>query len=547
MLSFDPKVGITISDIADVRADTCAMMQNAFTEEGKPTLNTEVSTPAGQLADSMAAAIVQKDNELLFLANQFNPLTAEGQWQDALGKIYFLTRHPAIASQATVRCSGAPGTVIVRGAKIRSKADETLWTLQETIVINDESYADGVFTCTQTGPIAAAAHTLGKIMTTTPGWDTADNEQPATTGQDEESQASFENRRYKSVALNSRSSLQSAYSRVAALDGVIAVAVRQNRTERLTKVDGVGINPHSVYVCVLGGADEEIAQALYETVSAGCEYTGTTEIEVKDSVTRATDLVRFSRPTELSLKLVVYLVRLATTSSTVEDEVKDIIYQNFYGMDAAQPAAGSGLPPVLRVTMDTELYSSRFTSALVNAGINYVTKVQMAMPKTGTLKEQLTVPINVCPTLSRDDITIIWQSPAPITDGAYFGFDNPKGDNGLGTGFDQGPFYNGDEQEGEESGGATGGDSGGNTDSGGGVASGDGTESGAGTDGTSGGATLTLALDSAINVATHIETVAPQTVGRPRTPRRHKGYYQPRKDKHARTSQQAPSKAKEQD
>ena len=314
------------------------------------------------------------------------------------------------------------------------------------------------------------------------------------------------------MALNSRSSLQSAYSRVAALDGVIAVAARQNRTERLTKVDGVAINPHSVYFCILGGQDQDIAQALYNTVSAGCEYTGTTVVEVHDSVTRATDTVRFSRPNELAVKMVVYLVQLATTSKVVEEDVKNIIYQNFYGTDAAQPPAGSGLPAVQRVTMDTELYASRFTTALVNAGYNYVTTIKMAMPKNGTLREQLTIPINVCPSLSLDDITIVWLPVAPIVDGQYFGFDNPDGDNGLAAGFDQAPFYNEDNQTEEPEEGSEAKESG----------EPETPEPTEPEPSAPAEPVVTMALDSAENVLPHVQTQAPQTKAKPRTPRRPK-------------------------
>ena len=510
MLTFDAKLGVSVSDVSEVRTQVREAWQKAFAEQGKPLLNVSADSPAGQVIDSQTAAIVQKDNELLFLAQQFNPLTAEGQWQDALGQIYFLTRHQAIASQAQVRCLGKPGTVITKGAQISSNIDATTWELQESIVINDESYADGVFTCSKTGPISAEPHTLTKVMTHIAGWDTADNEQAATVGQDEESQASFEHRRYQSVALNSRSSLQSAYSRVAALDGVIAVAARQNRTDRVTKVDGVALNPHSVYLCILGGKDEDIAQALYETVSAGCEYTGSTSIEVKDPLTRATDTVRFSRPNELAVKMVVYLVQLATTSKVVKEDVKNIIYQNFYGTDAAQPPQGSGLPTVQRVTMDTVLYSSRFTSALVNAGYNYVTTVKMAMPKTGTLREQLTIPINVCPSLALEDITIVWQAVAPIRDGAHFGFDNPEDDSGLATGFDQAPFYHEeDEPEGDSPEPEQGADTGAS-------------ESQDSASGDSGAQVTTMALDSATAILPHVQTTAPQTQAKARAPRRPK-------------------------
>ena len=508
MLEFNAKQGIFVSEVGDVRTQVREEWRKAFAEEGKPLLNVSADSPAGQLIDSQTAAIVQKDNELLFLAQQFNPLTAEGQWQDALGKIYFLTRHQAIASTVTARCLGVPGTVIARGSKIRSTVDGTDWELQEGIVINGASYADGVFACTKTGPTSAAPNTLTKIITVTTGWDSVSNEEAATVGQDEESQASFEYRRYQSVALNSRSSLQSAYSRVAALDGVIAVAARQNRTERLTKVDGVAINPHSVYFCVLGGNDEDIARALYDTVSAGCAYTGTTTVEVQDTITRAKDQVSFSRPNELAVKMVVYLVQLATTSKVVEEDVKNIIYQNFYGTDAAQPAAGSGLPAVQRVTMDTELYASRFVSALVNAGYNYVTTIKMAMPKNGTLREQLTIPINVCPSLSLDDITIVWLPVAPIVDGQYFGFDNPDGDNGLAAGFDQAPFYSEQDTDDTEQEGEQDNESGESREQ---DARGESTEP-----------VVTMTLDSAENVLPHLQTVAPQTKAKPRTPRRPK-------------------------
>ena len=159
--------------------------------------------------------------------------------------------------------------------------------------------------------------------------------------------------------------------------------------------------------------------------------------------------------------------------------------------------------------MDTELYASRFTTALVNAGYNYVTTIKMAMPKNGTLREQLTIPINVCPSLSLDDITIVWQAVAPITDGQYFGFDNPDGDNGLAAGFDQAPFYNEDNQTEEPEEGSEAEESGE-------------PETPEPEPSAPAEPVVTMALDSAENVLPHLQTVAPQTKAKPRTPRRPK-------------------------
>ena len=100
MLQFNPNTGFSVSEISDIRDEVAQDWVEAFKEEGKPELNTDPETPQGQIIDSETAAVHQKDTELAFLAQMFNPQTASGRWQDALAKIYFLNRKPAINSSA---------------------------------------------------------------------------------------------------------------------------------------------------------------------------------------------------------------------------------------------------------------------------------------------------------------------------------------------------------------------------------------------------------------------------------------------------------------
>lgn len=74
--------------------------------------NPDPATPQGQLITSETAIVQDKNSQLLFLANMFNPETAEGIYQDALAKIYFLTRQPARSTVVPCTCTGLPGTVI---------------------------------------------------------------------------------------------------------------------------------------------------------------------------------------------------------------------------------------------------------------------------------------------------------------------------------------------------------------------------------------------------------------------------------------------------
>ena len=84
MLQFDPAVGFTADEIEDVRAAVAAEWQAAFATSTDVPLNTNPESPAGQLVDSQTAAIVEKDTELLYLCNQFDPARNEGVFRTQL-------------------------------------------------------------------------------------------------------------------------------------------------------------------------------------------------------------------------------------------------------------------------------------------------------------------------------------------------------------------------------------------------------------------------------------------------------------------------------
>lgn len=437
MITFDKDIGLVASSVEEVREQVANIFIEAFKQNNGSTLNTEPSTPQGQLIDAITALVAEKDNDILYLANMFNPLKSQGIWQDALGKLYYLERHQAIASKAVIRCTGRTGVFIPTGAMVMSSFDGSTWSCVKGDSIKDNGFVDLEFDCNQTGPIAAPPNSLTKIIKTVSGWDTANNENAAIVGQDTESAAAFESRRYKSVAYNSRSSIQSAYSKVAALDGVIAVCIRQNRSSQEMFIDGVAIKAHSVYTCVLGGNDNEIAKALYNSISAGCAYTGSTEIEVKDDITRARDKIRFSRPNERAICVEVEIRESDLLPPNVEELIKNTIYNNFYGTIQAQTYS---VMPVTRVVMGDDLFSARFYAPLLAQGVNTVMSIGVKWHGADNLRESLAIPIDTCPTLSLDNISITRKPGIIANEGDSFGF---KGDNPNITGFEQAPFFHG--------------------------------------------------------------------------------------------------------
>lgn len=306
---------LTFTDLGPVAPTAAAVLQrqqDIFQAAFDNNLNVDPATPQGQLMASLAAIVQEKNSQLLFLANQFNPATADGVWQDALAAIYFLERQGAVATTVQVRCTGLPGTVIA--GQDSSVTPARVKTLDGTVLvclIGGTIPAGGEitlpFVAQTSGPVVVEANSVTTIVQAQPGWDTVANPDPGVTGRDVESRQAFEERRRLSVAYNSRSMLASIYARVGNLTGVIDLLARQNRTDAPLEDNGVTLAPHSVYIAVLGGADAEIAEAIYYSVSGGCDYNGDTSVEYTDPVTGAVEVIKFQRPEEYPFAISVTL------------------------------------------------------------------------------------------------------------------------------------------------------------------------------------------------------------------------------------------------
>lgn len=402
MLNFNSQTGFSVSETSDIRDGVAQDWVEAFKEQGRPDLNTDPETPQGQLIDSQTAAIHQKDVELAFLAQQFNPQTASGRWQDALAKIYFINRKPAINSTCVCTLTGINGTTVTAGALIRSTYDQTLWSLNEDVTIGADGTTTATFTCQSEGAIQAGVATLTQIVTTTPGWDAVTNATTAEVGQLVESQAAFEARRYQSVALNGRSTTAAVYARVAEVNNVIAAYVTDNKTNVNKTIDGYTLSPHSIYVAVIGGDDDDIAEAIYNSVSAGCDYNGNTTVNVTDPNTDAVEAVTFMRPTQLPLYVKVTIQDDGDLPDGYETIVRQAVYNNFYGLDTSTTISGEA---ILRVIMNTDLYASRFLPSILNAGISQLLRVEISSDNS-TWADFIHVPISNEPTLELENIQV---------------------------------------------------------------------------------------------------------------------------------------------
>lgn len=396
---------------SQVKAVMLANWQAAF-DNG---LNPDDRTPQGQLVTSETAIVQDKNNQLLYLINQFDPTVNEGVYQDAIGRIYFIDRHPARATVVMCRCTGLSG-VFIPGtdadpalapdgpALVQDDADHIL-ACTASGTIPSTGFINLPFACQETGPIEIAAHTVKTIVRATPGWDSVDNESPGVVGQNVESRAAFEQRRYNSVAKNARSVLAAVYAEVGNLTGIIDLLCRQNRKPYPVTEGGVTLGEHSIYVCVLGGEDAAIAEAIYNSNSGGSDYNGNTSFIYTDPVTGAVETVLFQRPDELALMVQVTYRPGSTTPADIDNRIKAVVVADFYG-EYVPPNETE--PVDDRVRIGDTLDASRFYCLLGHAGIAGVISIKVAVASDSPVwLDSVSIPWDHYPALTAANVLVV--------------------------------------------------------------------------------------------------------------------------------------------
>jgi hypothetical protein len=190
-------------------------------------VNPALETPQGQLASSQTAVIGDKNNAILFISNAVDPQYAEDRWQDAIGRIYFLTRIPAQGTAVVATLTGIANTPIPAGTLARDTANN-IYASTGAATIGAGGTVQVEFQNVATGPIACPAGTLTGVYQTIPGWDAITNAADGTLGRTVENRSDFEFRRQNSVAANANGTPQAIYGNVFEVPNVLDVYVFNN-------------------------------------------------------------------------------------------------------------------------------------------------------------------------------------------------------------------------------------------------------------------------------------------------------------------------------
>lgn len=155
--------------------------------------------------------------------------------------------------------------------------------------------------CLLTGPYAAPALSCTVIETATTGVDYVFNPADADLGSDLETDAAFRLRRAASLQRSGTAPLEGIRTAVSLVTDVDTAYAFENATDT---TDGEGRPPHSVEVVALGGDDEDIARAIWDSKAAGIQTHGTETVTFTDDL-GVSRTVKFSRPEEVEIYMEV--------------------------------------------------------------------------------------------------------------------------------------------------------------------------------------------------------------------------------------------------
>lgn len=392
--------GVSVPDTPSVLA---GVLQDYNTAFGGNLNISNVATPQGYLAQETTANIQAVYAAIAWLFNNVDPAYASGRMQDAIARIYFLSRKAATKTTVQALCTGSPGVTLPAGSQAKDE-DGNTYSSVSAGTFDRSGQATITFACDAPGPISCPASSLTRIMVAVSGWDAITNTEPGIPGSAIENREDFESRRYQSVAKNSIGSTQSILGSVFDLPDVTDCYVIDNPSGETVTAGATDypLLPHSVYVGVVGGEDQEIAQTIWSKKDLGCDMNGNTTVTVYDDSALSSPYpeyqITFNRPTGVPILFAITIRQNTLLPSDIVTQIQTAVMSAFNGE----------VDGIDRERMASSIYASTYYGVITSLS-NQIDIISILIG-TGTASSNLIeMGIDQYPTVSADNITVNFQ------------------------------------------------------------------------------------------------------------------------------------------
>lgn len=295
--------GLQVATAQEIRANLETGLRAIYGQD----INLDQNSPNGQEVGITTQLVTDLLELLVQVNNGFDPDRAIGRILDERVVINNIERFGATYTTINIDIT-VDRTVTLQGLDGNyNDPNATAYTVQDNagnqfILADTTTIIAGTHSLTfrsrNIGQVETTIGTINNPVTIVLGVTGINNPAAAVTvGQNEETDAQLRVRRQRSVANSANGYLNGLLGLILSLEGVTDARLYENFTD---STDSDGIPPHAIWAVVEGGANIDIANAIYERKSYGCNMKGLIEVPI-ETASGQQFIAKFDRPTSQNL------------------------------------------------------------------------------------------------------------------------------------------------------------------------------------------------------------------------------------------------------
>lgn len=282
--------------------------------------DTDPDSPDGQIIGLFAGALAEVWEAVDEVATIFDPTASNGTTQSKQVRLNGITRGSESRTTVTAEVTGVNPFILGIGSVATTTGGDR-FTLDESLVFTG-SPQTSAWTAEEVGAVPCGAGTLTTIATPRHGWTAITNAAAASSvGALEESDGDLRRRRERSTEIGAVSIYSAMLAGVSNVASVTDALVLWNETG---STDSLGLPAHSFRAVVEGGADDDIAQAVWDKHPMGIERSGAESGNATDS-NGSVIAIAFGRPVYVDIHVEMTITTTANFPSGGADLIKQAI------------------------------------------------------------------------------------------------------------------------------------------------------------------------------------------------------------------------------
>lgn len=298
---------------SDIEEDLFTRARDMFGED----INLTERSPLGIFLRVIAWSLSLLWQVAEHVYHQSHLATAEGINLDYVAEKVDIYRFPALKSSGYVKITGTPNKKVYKNFKVGT-IDKIIFETDKEYTIGNDGSVLAKVTCTSLGDIGnVQATTINTIINPEMDITSVTNEHRFDNGREIETDDELRTRYKLSFQGNGKATINAIINHLLKIPTLKGYKVLENDTMDLKN----NMLPKSIKVIALGGTDEEIANAIFDSKSAGIATNGNVIVSVKDNMGVMHE-IRFSRASEIN----IFVNIIPTYASDIVD--KSIVISN---------------------------------------------------------------------------------------------------------------------------------------------------------------------------------------------------------------------------